>query len=158
MMHITICAVGALKDPSFLVLARELYKRLSPYARVAVEEVQAEKFLNESDRIKAVRKEGDRIVRLLERKDGAYIIVMDEAGKEFTSREFAVFLEKQTSGGQELVFVIGGALGLDERVRTMARTTIALSKMTFVHEMARVILLEQIYRAGTITQGKTYHY
>jgi 23S rRNA (pseudouridine1915-N3)-methyltransferase len=97
-------------------------------------------------------------VRLLERKDGAYIIVMDEAGKEFTSREFAVFLEKQTSGGQELVFVIGGALGLDERVRTMARTTIALSKMTFVHEMARVILLEQIYRAGTITQGKTYHY
>jgi len=86
-------------------------------------------------------------------------VALDERGKEFTSHEFAEFLNRLLERGtREIAFVIGGAMGLDETVTQKADTVLALSRWTLTHEMARLVLLEQLYRAFTIIKGKTYHY
>ena len=88
----------------------------------------------------------------------AVLYVLDERGQQPTSREFAGQLQKRmVRGDSSFAFVIGGALGLDERVRKAAASTLALSKMTLPHELARVMLFEQLYRAMTIHRGEPYH-
>ncbi len=92
-------------------------------------------------------------------RQSALLVALDERGQEFTSHGFAEFLNKALeSGVRDIVFVIGGAMGLDESVTGRANKMIAMSRWTLTHEMARLVLLEQLYRAFTIIKGKTYHY
>jgi 23S rRNA (pseudouridine1915-N3)-methyltransferase len=102
-------------------------------------------------------KEGELILKALQ--PGDYVILLDERGKEFTSLNFAAYLEKKTCmGSKRLVFVIGGAYGFSDKVYEAAQEQIALSKMTFSHQMIRLIFLEQLYRAMTILNNEPYHH
>jgi 23S rRNA (pseudouridine1915-N3)-methyltransferase len=152
MLEIIIIAIGKVKNESFAAAIKEYLARLKPYASVKITELVPEPF-NDSNRGKAKQLEGGRIVRALEKYDRSEIFLLHERGKEITSMKFS---EKLSAQGKA-IFVIAGALGFDESVLTQYQQ-FSLSEMTFPHEMARLILLEQIYRAATIIKGKTYHY
>ncbi|WP_243370277.1 23S rRNA (pseudouridine(1915)-N(3))-methyltransferase RlmH [Geotalea sp. SG265] len=102
-------------------------------------------------------REGERLLKLLPKN--ARLVLLDERGEQLTSPELARFLESNRDGGtQELVFAVGGAYGFSEAFRSRAFKTIALSRMTFTHQMVRIFLLEQIYRGFTIINGEPYHH
>jgi len=153
MLEIIIITIGKVKNEFFSGAIEEYLKRLKPYASVKVLELSPESF-GDSDKAKAKKAEGERILSALEKYAGAEVFLLHERGEEIDSVKFAKRLE---SAGRKTVFVIAGALGFAEEVLQKYRQ-FSLSKMTFPHEMARLILLEQIYRAATIIQGKTYHY
>ena len=154
MFNIIIIAIGNLKKGYYKEAGDEYLKRLNEFGKVKVIELKAEPF-SENTRKKAKEEEGKRIIRALEKYKDARILILDENGDEYDSKGFAKFLGAQH---REIVFVIGGALGLDEEVLKYADKKLSLSQMTLPHELARVVLLEQLYRAGTIIKGKTYHY
>lgn len=156
MMRITLIAVGKVKTPWIAEGVREWEMRLRPYAKVDVIEVAAEPFRREQEKGDAMRAEAERILKAIEVRPLAAVFLLDEHGKESDSKEFAWFLGNQE--GKEMVFVIGGALGLDPSLQERFSGKIALSRMTLPHEMARLVFLEQLFRAVTIQQGKAYHY
>jgi len=130
---------------------------LKPYVAVEVKELKEEKIHDLRDAPSVRKKEAEKIFKAV--PAGSYLVALDERGDEFTSHEFAGFLNSTLESGiKDFVFVLGGAMGLDERVTAGAKRVIALSRWTLTHEMARLVLLEQIYRAFTIIKGKTYHY
>ncbi len=101
--------------------------------------------------------EGSSILQSVDNSD--FVVVLDELGKEFSSEEFARFLTKKLNAGtRQLVFVIGGAFGFSEAVYQRANSKMALSKMTFTHQMIRLIFVEQLYRACSINKGEKYHH
>ncbi len=154
MLDIAIIAVGGLKFRPWAEAAAEYIKRLKPYARLKVIEVEAAPF-NHSSRAKSRQEEAERLGRALEKiAFGASVFLLEEGGEALDSLALARRLEKIN---QPLVFVIGGALGLEPNF-SGRYPKLSLSPLTFTHEMARVILLEQLYRAATIIGGKTYHY
>lgn len=155
MFNITILVVGKIKEKYFQEAIGEYLKRLKPYAKITIEELKAEPFKNKSEKIKSKKIEGGRILNFLEKHSDSEVVILDEHGKKFSSVEFANNLSKIN---RQIVFVIGGALGIDEKVSDKYKNKMALSNMTFPHEMARLFLLEQIYRATTIVKGKDYHY
>lgn len=160
MLHITILAVGRLKERYLSEAAAEYLKRLSAYARVSVIEVEDEGFaenLNGPGREKVKIKEGERILSRL--RQGAYVIVLDPGGKTKTSEEMAEMLDKLALDGRgELAFIIGGSLGLSQGVLKRADLKLSFSRFTFPHQLMRVILLEQIYRWFKIARGEPYHH
>ncbi len=151
MRKIRLIWVGKSKD-SFIRDGVDKYlKLLKPYVRVEVVEVKGAK---DTERKTLKRREG---LRILEKASS--FILLDEGGVEMTSLEFAGFLGKNIlDGPQPRDLVIGGAYGVSEEVRQAAWKRLSLSRMTLTHQMARVTLLEQIYRAFTIIKGKAYHY
>jgi 23S rRNA (pseudouridine1915-N3)-methyltransferase len=153
MLEIIIITISKIKNEFFAGAIEEYLKRLKPYAAVKIIELASESFGN-SDKEKAKQAEGERILRALEKYSGAEIFLLHERGEEIDSVKFARRLESSVG---KTVFVIAGALGFAEEVLQKYRQ-LSLSKMTFPHEMARLILLEQIYRSATIIQGKIYHY
>lgn len=155
-MKILIIAVGTLKEQYWSDAIAEYEKRLSPYCSITIAEIKEERFKDIHDKDNVLKREGDRILRVL--PDSTKVVALDKSGKQYSSREFAQQLGQWTQRGQHLSFVIGGALGLSQNVLEKANTTLSLSKMTFTHQMTRVILVEQIYRALTILHGKVYHY
>lgn len=155
MFNITILAVGKIKEKYFQEAMGEYLKRLRPYAKISIEELRAEPFKNESEKIKSKKIEGERIFNFLEKYTDSEIVILDERGKKYSSPEFADYLSKIN---RRIIFVIGGALGIDEIISKKYKNKIALSDMTFPHEMARVFLTEQLYRAAAIIKGKEYHY
>lgn len=108
------------------------------------------------DKASAVEEEAESILARLQ--PGDYFVALDERGKEYDSVGLAGEFKKLNESGQRIVFAIGGPFGLSNKVRERANLLLSLSKLTFTHEMARLILLEQLYRAMTIIKGKTYHY
>ncbi len=137
--------------------AAALYeKRLSHYAKLVVTEVrEARKVEGKNDAV-AVAAEGDALLAAVPNR--AVLFVLDERGEQPTSRELADDMARRmVRGDSTFAFVIGGALGLDDRVRAAATSTLALSRMTLPHELARVVLFEQLYRAMTIQRGEPYH-
>ena len=102
-----------------------------------------------------LRREGEVIQKML--KPGALVVALDSHGELFSSEKLAELLEKQQFQGREVEFIIGGELGLTEEIKSRADTVLALSRMTFTHDLTRLILLEQIYRALTILKGEKYH-
>lgn len=155
MFNVVILAVGKTKEKYWRTAAEEYLARLKPYARIVVEEVAAEPFRRESDKEKAKQKEGERLLAALSKYSDSEIIILDERGREFTSSEFSDFFSREA---RRVIFIIGGPLGFHENLSKRTFTKISLSKMTLPHELARVVLLEQIYRATTIASGKSYHY
>ncbi len=153
MFNITIVSIGAVKTDYFKAAIAEYLKRLSPYAKVSLIELAAEPF-TDSQKAAAKRKEGKRIEDYLSRRPEARIFLLDERGVELDSEGIAKKLDKIN---EPIVFVIGGSLGLEKSLLERYEK-LSLSKLTFLHEMTKVLLLEQIYRSIAIIKGKNYHY
>ena len=154
MKKIRILAVGKLKIPHWQQAAEEYKKRLA--RMVGIEESiarDADAGLSMPERLAV---EAERLAKL--RRSSDLLICMDERGDSFSSEGFAAFLQRLYASGKVPCFVIGGAYGLAPSIKQEAVHQIALSAMTFTHEMARVFLLEQIYRAETILAGTGYHH
>ena len=158
-MQITILQIGKTKHDFVQEAEAEYLKRLQAWAKVNV--ITLKEASTDSDsqsaRQKAKDQEGERLIERL--PDKTFLIVLDEIGKQFTSPDFAKIIEKNRDfEGANLTFVIGGPFGLSDTVRKRANLILSFSKLTFTHEMIRILLLEQIYRAFTIIFNKTYHY
>ncbi len=165
-MKIRIIQIGKTKDDYVLEGMEEFVRRLKPFVNmefITLQEVAVAKtFIKE----KAIEAEGKEILKTIEnfKKNSSQeaVVLLDENGKEMTSMEFAGFLGKFADMGQTMNFVIGGPYGLSEAVKKLLEvrvnsSKIALSKMTFTHQMIRLFLLEQIYRGVSILKGKEYH-
>jgi 23S rRNA (pseudouridine1915-N3)-methyltransferase len=153
-VKVTLLAVGKLKEPHWRSAAGEYLKRLGPYASVRVVEVRDRDV--ESDEARGVEEEGADLLRAL--PDAAKVVALDAGGRQRTSEELASWFDELTrSGASEVVFAIGGAAGLSAAVRERADESLSLSRMTLPHQMCRVVLLEQIYRAFKILRREPYH-
>ena len=131
--------------------------RLGRYVSFSVKEIPDLKNASSLSKAQVKEKEGDLILSNITSKDT--LILLDEKGKEFSSGEFARELERLSSGGgKNIVFVIGGAFGFSDAVYSRCDGKVSLSRMTFTHQMARVIFAEQLYRACTIIKGEPYHH
>jgi len=156
MLKIKIICLGKLKESYWREAEAEYIKRLGPFARFEIIEIPEISFQPKDDPEKIKIKEGESILKYV--KDEEFIIALDEHGEQKGSEELAHFLEDTGKRGQTITFIIGGPLGLSGEVLSHANLQLSLSKLTFTHQMVRVILLEQIYRAGNILMGKVYHY
>jgi len=154
MNNITILAIGKLKEQIYRDGVTEYLKRLRPYAKIKVVELAPESF-GESNREQAKEKENQKILDYLEKNKDKKVVCLTEGGREYSSVEFSQFLNKTN---QEIIFIIGGALGFSEKTLSKMDGKLSLSKMTFLHEMARLVLVEQLYRVQMINKGKSYHY
>ena len=157
-MKIKIYSIGKIKD--FYKLGCDEYvKRLKPYCNVEVIEVKDEQIPenpHESEITKAKNIEGERVLKLL--KTNEYLIALDLNKKEYDSIEFSKQIStKLENNGGSISFVIGGSYGLSDALKARANDSISLSKFTFLHQMSRLILLEQIYRSFKILNNETYH-
>ncbi|NYF25569.1 23S rRNA (pseudouridine(1915)-N(3))-methyltransferase RlmH [Sporosarcina sp. JAI121] len=158
-MNITIVTVGKLKEKYLKMGIDEFSKRLGAYAKVNLVEVADEKApesLSDADMEIVKRKEADRILAKV--GTDAYVIALAIEGKMKTSEELAVDLESlMTYGRSKVAFIIGGSLGLHDSVIKRSDELLSFSKMTFPHQMMKLILLEQVYRAFRIMKGEPYH-
>ena len=158
-MQVDIVCVGKVKETFFRGALEEYKKRLGRYCKCSEIEVADEKTLdNASDEeVRQIKeKEGARLLSKL--SDSAYVIALAIEGRGFTSEGFAAELERlAVSGTSHIQFVIGGSLGLSPQVLQRANLLLSFSKMTFPHQLMRVILLEQIYRAYRIQRNEPYH-
>lgn len=156
MLKIKIICLGKLKESYWRAAEEEYLKRLGPFAKIEIIEIPEASFQPNDDPNKIKKQEGEKILRQL--KDDELIIALDERGKQKSSEELARFLEEQSQQGQTIAFIIGGPLGLSGEVLERANLQLSLSRLTFTHQMVRIILLEQIYRSGNIIMNKIYHY
>lgn len=158
-MKITVIGVGRLKEKYWQAAIDEYSKRLSKYVKLDIVEVPDEKApenLSAAEEEIVKKNEGERILKNI--KDGAYVIALAINGKMLSSEELSEFLnERMVRGAGHIVFVIGGSLGLSPEVLDRADYKLSFSKMTFPHQMMRVILLEQFYRAVKIMKNEPYH-
>ncbi|MCM3588163.1 23S rRNA (pseudouridine(1915)-N(3))-methyltransferase RlmH [Mesobacillus maritimus] len=158
-MHISIVTVGKLKEKYLKLGIEEYVKRLNSYAKIDVIEVADEKApeeLSEVEMIQVKQKEGERLLAKI--SPDTYVIALAINGKLKSSEELADSLDKlATYGKSKVAFVIGGSLGLSEEVLKRADEKLSFSKMTFPHQLMRLILVEQIYRSFRINRGEPYH-
>lgn len=155
-MKIKIIALGKIKEKFLKEGIDEFLKRLTHYASVEVIELQPIDIKDEHLTQRILDEEGEKILSLI--KPQTYVITMEINGKQFSSEEFAQKISDLTNEGQsEIVFVIGSSCGLSKNVSARANLKMSMSKMTFLHQFARLILVEQIYRAFKIIKGETYH-
>ena len=158
-MKITVITVGKIKEKYLKDAIAEYSKRLSRYCKLEILEVADEKTPDGASEIveENIReKEGERILKLI--KEDAYVITLEISGKMLTSEELADRIETLgIQGKSHLVFVIGGSIGLGREVLRCSDYALSFSKMTFPHQLMRVILLEQIYRSYRIINGEPYH-
>lgn len=135
----------------------EYYKRLQHYIPFEIQIIPDLKNTKHLTPDQQKEKEGDLIIKQIQTTD--YVVLLDEHGKEFTSMQFATYLEKKThTVAKRLVFIIGGPYGFSEAIYKLAKEKIALSKMTMSHQMIRLFMVEQIYRAMTILSNEPYHH
>lgn len=158
-MRITVIGVGKIKEKYLTMGIDEYAKRLSRYCKLDIIELADEKTpdnASEAEELQIKKKEGERILKNI--KDGAYVIALAIEGKQLTSTELADKMQKLgVDGESHLIFVIGGSLGLDSEVIKRADYLLSFSKMTFPHQLMRMVLLEQVYRGYRIMNGEPYH-
>lgn len=158
-MKIRIIAVGKIKEPYLKQGITEYLTRLKPYSQVEIIEVNdepcPEKPSNSQvNKVKSV--EGEKVMKYIKSSD--YVITLDLNKKQMTSPEFANYInDKMVLGGSTITFLIGGSYGLSDELKRRANDSFSLSNMTFLHQMTRLILLEQIYRAFKINKNEVYH-
>ncbi len=156
-MKITLLAIGKTDSRNLQNLIDDYSKRLSHYIGFQLEvipDVKNAKNLSEAQQKKA---EGDEILKRLQ--GGDYLVLLDEKGKTFTSEGFSEYLQKRMNSGlKNMVLVIGGPYGFSEEVYQKAQGKISLSSMTFSHQMVRLFVVEQLYRAFTILRNEPYHH
>jgi 23S rRNA (pseudouridine1915-N3)-methyltransferase len=155
-MKFIVAAVGRPRNAALAAAIEHYEGRASRYWPLEIREVREEPARGgTSDPVPAVRnKEAER---LRARVEGASIVACDERGRSMTSTVFATYLQEARERARDLAFVIGGAYGLGEPLLQSAQLRLALAPWTLPHEMARLILAEQLYRAGTIVRGEPYH-
>ncbi len=147
MLKITVCAVGTIKEKYMREGIEDYVKRLSTKCKVTFTEVKE---------CRTVAEEGELLRKAI--PQGAYVIALDLKGRMLGSEELAEFIDsKMTEGVSSIAFVIGGSDGLNRKIPESADFSLCLSKMTFTHQMTRLILLEQIYRSMKILSGEKYH-
>lgn len=150
-MTINLICVGNLKETFSKQEQEEYLKRLSAFCKVNVIEIKEQnQFENFSV---TLEKEGEEILKKLK----GYVILCDIKGKELSSPALAEKLENLMQTNSEISFVVGGSYGVCEKVKSLSKEKISFSPMTFPHNLFRIMLLEQVYRAFTIINGKTYH-
>lgn len=158
-MKITLLTVGKVKEKFYVQAIDEFSKRMSRYCRLEIVEVADEKTPDgASDTMTAqiLKKEGERLMKNI--RDDAYVIALAINGQMLSSEQFAQKIEQLGIGGtSHIQFIIGGSLGLSPQVLSRADAKLSFSKMTFPHQLMRVILLEQIYRGYRIICGEPYH-
>lgn len=147
-----IICVGKLKEKYWNDAVAEYQKRLTKYTHLEIIKVKDEGLVEES---KAIEKEKEKIEKYLCEKD--YVITLEIEGCELTSPEFSKQLEKSLIENSNITFIIGGSYGLSDSIKKRANKHLSFSKMTFPHQMFRVMLLEQIYRAYKIMNNESYH-
>ena len=155
-MKIKIIALGKIKEKFLKDGIDEFLKRLTPYASVEIVELTSIEIRDENLTQKALEQEGEKILANI--KNDSFVITMEILGKQLSSEDFAQKInEISMSGISELVFIIGSSCGLSPTVSNRANFKLSFSKMTFLHQFARLLLVEQIYRAFKILKGETYH-
>lgn len=156
-MKIILISIGIMREVPLKELAERYIGRIPhymPFEAISIPDVTLSKNISAETR---KIKEGELIMSRV--NPGDFVALMDERGKELTSRELAEFIEKKSvTLPRNLIFVIGGPYGFSQQVYDRADLKMSLSKLTFTHEMARVLTLEQIYRAMTILRGEPYHH
>lgn len=153
-MRLVVAAVGKPRDRHLAAAIAEYESRAARYWPLVVAEVReaSGRGVSAAD---ARRREGERLVERL--PAGALVIPCDERGDRLTSTEFATVLAGARDAARDVAFVVGGAYGLDDAVRAAASRSLQLAPWTLPHELARLVLAEQLYRAGTIARGEPYH-
>ena len=158
-MKITVISVGKSKEAYWTDACREYVKRLSRYAQTALVEVADDKIpdkATEGEERQILEREGARVLAKI--PEGAYVTAMAIDGKRFDSPGLAGWMQgRMNEGASHLVFVIGGSLGLSPEVLARADARLSFSALTFPHQLARVMLLEQVYRSFRILRGEPYH-
>lgn len=149
---IKIICLGKIKEEFLNKGIDEYKKRISKYHSIEIHELQDEGI---NDKKVALKKEKEKILKLINPKD--YIITLEIEGKEMTSLEFASKIDDIFITNSNITFVIGGSFGLDDEIKQLSNFKLSFSKMTFPHQLFRLILLEQIYRAFKINNNEEYH-
>ena len=156
-MKVKLIVIGKTKSKFLLDGENEYVKRLKHYCKFSELIITDIKNAGKLSKKELKEKEGNLILGSIKNSD--YVILLDDKGLELWSTDFAEFLNKKmVSSVNELVFVVGGAFGFSESVYKRANTKLSLSKMTFSHQMVRLIFKEQLYRAFTILKGEKYHH
>lgn len=158
-MKITVVAVGKIKEKYLKDAIAEYSKRLSKYCKLEIVEVPDEKTPDNASNVveDSIRsKEAERILKYF--KEDAFVITLEINGKQLTSEELADKIDKLgVQGTSHMIFVIGGSIGLGKEVLAKSNFRLSFSKMTFPHQLMRVVLLEQVYRSYRIINGEPYH-
>ena len=158
-MRVKIVCIGKLKEKYWTAAVDEYSKRLSKYCDLEILQLKETKLADkpsEADEIIVIYEEGQTILKNI--KDGTYVIALEINGKSLSSEELAAKVDRLAiEGKSDITFVIGGSLGLSKEVSQRADFSLSFSKMTFPHQMMRVILLEQIYRSFKIIKNEAYH-
>lgn len=156
-MKVTLLTVGKTNDLSFKNAISEYQKRLKFYISFDIEEIPSLKNTKNLTEDNQKEKEGELILKNLQAEDE--VVLLDDKGSEFTSKQFASYIEKKSASGlKRLVFVVGGPYGFSQEVYQRANDKVSLSRMTFSHQMVRLVFTEQLYRAMTIIRGEPYHH
>lgn len=142
---IRIICVGKIKEKFYVEALNEYLKRLQKYHKIVIDEVMDSN----------IKQEGDLILKRFNDKD--YVILLDISGSEMNSLEFSQYIDRTFLSHSNITFVIGGSDGVDDRIRNRVNDRISFSKLTFPHQLFRVILLEQIYRSFKILHHESYH-
>lgn len=145
-----IICVGKIKEKFFVSAIEEYSKRISKYTKLDIIEIS-----DEADKTVALKKEGEKILSKI--KDNDYVVTLEIEGNSLDSVEFAKKIDNNFNSNKNLTFVIGGSYGLDDMVKLRSDYKLSFSKFTFPHQLFRVILLEQIYRAYKINNNENYH-
>ncbi len=151
-MRLTLAVVGKPRNAGLAAAIHEYETRAARYWPLDVHEVKEERAVRDPRLVR--QREGER---LLQSAGNSHIVACDGAGKSFTSEKFAQWLNGERDHARDIAFVIGGAYGLSDEVLAKSRTKMSLAPWTLSHELARLVLAEQLYRAGTIVRGEPYH-
>jgi len=160
MVHINIVCVGKVKETFSRDLINEYTKRLSKYCEIKIVELPDKKLPEKSSKAleqQVIDEESQQIMNFIS-KSKSYNIALDLTGKQYTSEEFASKLENLQQITSEINFIIGGSLGMNDELKNYCNEKICFSKMTFPHQLIRIFLLEQIFRAFKINNNETYHH
>ncbi len=159
-MKISIVASGKIKEKYLREGINEFTKRLKPFTQLEILEINEEKMKDNpsaAEKAATLKAEGERLLKKV--PTNSYLIVLDVIGKAVSSEELSQKIDTLTLNGQShITFLIGGAFGLSEEIRNRADERISFSRMTFTHQMIRLLLVEQIYRAFKISRGEKYHW
>lgn len=158
MINVTLIAVGKLKESYLRDGCKEYIKRLGAYSKIKIIEINEERAGDNpgSNEIKAIiEKEGERIAAKIPK--GAVVIPLCIEGREYSSPDFSRLIENISLETSQLCFVIGGSFGLSDTIKSMGKYRLSFGKMTLPHQLARMVLLEQIYRAFSISNHSKYH-
>jgi len=156
-MKITFLVTGKNKDTYLTEGIKEYIKRMKKYISFEFKEIPGIKSTKKYSTEEIKQKEGEALLKQI--PDNAYLVLLDERGKQMSSEDFAMWLKKSMiQSTQNMIFAVGGAYGFSEKVYKKASAQLSLSTMTFSHQIIRLMFMEQIYRAFTIIHGEPYHH